>query len=102
MAGLPITISQVLAEIAQARDQPFLLEFVKATGKEQGQIRRAMCYYGAPNPKDRQAPTSGQQGRLRKTHLDSGTIPLTEVDSRRLLTPLISHIIGFNGRKVYH
>lgn len=103
MADAAYHINEVLAEITRAGDQAFQIEFVKATGKEQGELRQALAYYGAPNPKDRQAPTAAQRGRgQRKLYVDAGTIPLTEAGTRRMLTPLISHITGFQGRKVYH
>lgn len=96
-----IHINQVLALMAESGDRPFRLSFVRATGKTRGSIRAAVCYYGAPNPKDRQAPTEGQKRKKRSTHLESGTVPLTEAGSRALLTPLISHILTFEGKKVY-
>lgn len=98
-----ISKSQMLAEVVESGERPFRIHFVRATGKQAGQIREAVCYYGAPNPKDRQAPTMGEQRRKARTsHLESNTLPLTEFGSRQLLTPFISHIITFNGRKVIH
>lgn len=97
-----ISIHQALAQMSEAGDRPFRISFVRSTGKNAGSIKEALCYYGAPNPRDRQAPTQGEQGRKRKTHYESGTVPLTEVSSRQLLTPLISHIIYFHGNKVIH
>lgn len=97
-------IHEVLGMMANMGDQAFRIEFVKSTGKDQGQIKKTLAYYGAPNPKDRQAPTAlQQQGRApRRAHIDSGTIPLTEFGSRKMLTPRIDHIISFNNHKVYH
>lgn len=93
----------MLALIASSGEKPFKLVFVKGTGKDEGQLSEKLCLYGAPNPKDREAKTSGERKRKQRTsHLESNTIPLTEVGSRHLLTPFISHIISFNGRKVYH
>lgn len=98
-----ISKSEMLAAITESGERPFRLRFVKATGKNAGQIREAVCYYGAPNPKDRQAPTTGEQRRKPRTsHLESNTLPLTEFGKRTLLTPFISHIIYFNGKKVIH
>jgi hypothetical protein len=96
-----ININEALSRMAEAGDQPFRITFVRATGKEIGSIREAMCYYGAPNPRDRQAPTEGQKGQGRRRHKESGSIPLTEVGTRHLLTPLISHLLTFEGRKIY-
>lgn len=97
-----ISIQEALARMADAGDKPFKLSFVRSTGKNAGSIKETMCYYGAPNPKDRQAPTLGEQRKKRALHVESGTIPLTEVSSRQLLTPLISHIIYFQNAKVMH
>ncbi len=97
-----ISIQQALAMMSEAGDKPFRISFVRATGKTAGSIKECLAYYGAPNPRDRQAPTMGEQGRKRKTHYESGTVPLTEVSSRQLLTPLISHIISFRNLKVIH
>lgn len=98
-----ISKSEMLARIAEAGDKVFRISFVRATGKDAGSIREANCYYGAPNPKDRQAPTQGEQKRKeRASHLESNALPLTEFGSRQLLTPMISHIIEFNGKKVIH
>lgn len=96
-------INQVLSEIARSGNQAFRIRFVKSTRKEAGQIKEAICYYGAPNPKDRTArPKSATSRAPRKLYTDSGSLPLTECSTGRLLTPIISHIIGFQGRKVYH
>jgi len=98
-----ISIQEALARIADAGDKPFKIGFVRATGKEAGSIKETFAYYGAPNPKDRQAPTLGEQNRKKRMlHTESGTIPLTEASSRKLITPLISHIIHFQGKKVIH
>ncbi len=98
-----ISKSEMLARIAESGERPFRITFVKGTGKEEGQIAEKVCYYGAPNPKDRQAPTQGELKRKeRATHLESNAIPLTEFGTRRMMTPWISHIIKFNGKKVIH
>jgi len=97
-----ISIQEALARMSDAGDKPFKISFVRSTGKNAGSIKDTMAYYGAPNPKDRQAPTLGEQRKKRKTHYESGSVPLTEVSNRQLLTPLISHIISFQGAKVIH
>ncbi len=103
MESNTISKSEMLARIVESGDVPFRLVFVKGTGAEEGQLAEKVCYYGAPNPRDRQAPTGGHSNRKdRATHLESNTIPLTEFGSRRMLTPWISHIIKFNGKKVIH
>lgn len=98
-----ISKSEMLAKIAASGERPFRITFVKGTGKNEGQLSEKLCYYGAPNPRDRQAPTAGEKKRQERTsHLESNTIPLTEFGTRVLLTPFISHIILFNGQKVIH
>lgn len=98
-----ISKSEMLAAVVESGERPFRLRFVRATGKLAGQVREAVCYYGMPNPKDRQAPTQGEQRRKARTsHLESNTLPLTEFSTRGALTPFISHIISFNGQKVIH
>lgn len=98
-----ISKSAMLAAIVESGDRPFRLKFVKATGKSAGEIAEKVCYYGAPNPYPRAQSTEAKPvPRSRKKHLESNTIPLTEFGSSRMVTPLISHIIGFNGKQVIH
>lgn len=100
-----IHIHEVLATLAQGGDRAFLIEFVRAADSKNGKkgsIRRAHVYFGAPNPRDRQNPAANVVKMKRKKHFDSNSIPLTEAGSRRMLTPFISHLISFDGRKIYH
>lgn len=93
----------MLSQIVESGNRPFRLHFVRGTGKNIGQIREALCYYGAPNPKDPQAPTDGEKRRkARVEFIHSNQIPLTEFGTRQLLTPFISHILTFNGKKVIY
>ena len=95
-----ISRSHMLAAIVASGDVPFRLAFVKATGKEAGQITEKVCYYGAPNPEPR-APGKVESSP-RRTHLEANTLPLTEFGSRRNITPFISHILKYNGKQVIH
>jgi len=99
-----ISIHEVLSQMAEGGDKPFKIAFVRSTGKQAGSVKECFAYYGAPNPKERNriAQTVGATRKVRKRHVESGTVPLTEVSTRNLITPLISHIIGFQGKKVYH
>lgn len=114
-----VTISkaEMLARIVESGETPFRIRFVKATGKDAGQITEKVCYYGAPNPNPKTAhntkpgatplPFGGGVGggvdrKPRKSHLESNAIPLTEFATGRMLTPFISHIIAFNGKQVIH
>ena len=101
-----VTISkaEMLSRITESGEVPFRIRFVKATGKEAGQIAEKVCYYGAPNPYPkgnghRPQPTERKD---RKSYLESNAIPLTEFSTGRMLTPFISHIIAYNGKQVIH
>lgn len=109
-----ISKSEMLARIVESGDVPFRIRFVKASGKEAGQIAEKVCYYGAPNPNPQPHPPAfrgtgrplprmeGGARQQRKSHLESNAIPLTEFSSGRMLTPFISHILFFNGKQVIH
>ena len=102
-----ISIQHVLPMISESGDEPFRIAFVRSKGKNQGTIKSVIAYAGAPNPSRRQIePKTNTGAAIRKkriTHLSSGTIPLTEASTeRKMLTPLISHIITFNNQKVIH
>jgi len=110
-----VTISkaEMLNRIVESGEVPFRIRFVKATGKEAGQIAEKVCYYGAPNPNPKAKPGAipppfgggaggGVERKPRKSYLESNAIPLTEFASGRMLTPFISHIISYNGKQVIH
>lgn len=100
-----VTISkaQMLASIVESGDRPFKIQFVKASGNKSGELSEKMCYYGAPNPHPKEVKYAPGIARApRKSHLESNTIPLTEFGSGRMITPLISHILYFNGKQVIH
>lgn len=102
-----ISIQQVLATLAEdeAGGQEFLISFVKSTGKDKGKIKTVCkARYGAPKPKRRGKGINVnlQPISQRKLHIDSGTLPMTDCETDTYFTPLISHIIGFNGLQVIH
>lgn len=103
-----ISKAEMLSRIVESGETPFRLRFVKATGKDCGQIADKVCYYGAPNPIPKSGRISpplegpGQARKPRKSHLESNAIPLTEFGTNKMLTPFISHIIAFNGKQVIH
>lgn len=97
-----LSIQEVLAQMADAGDKPFKVAFVRSTGKFAGSVKECFCYYGMPNPRERIQSTGGGNRKKRRLHIESGTVPLTEASTRKPITPLISHIIQFNGKKVYH
>lgn len=93
----------MLSKIVESGEVPFRIRYVKATGKNAGQIDFRNAYYGAPNPHPVANMTAQPTARkARKNHLDSNAIPLTEFGTGRMLTPFISHIIEFNGKQVIH
>jgi hypothetical protein len=101
-----IGLQEALARMSEAGGKPFRITYVRSGEKKQGTVKTVLCYYGAPNPRERsripKAPT-GEVARAQRTqHLDSGTIPLTEVSTRRMLTLRISHIISFENKQVIH
>lgn len=97
-----ISIDQVLAEIRGTPGRPFWLAFVRSSGKGQGSIKKvSKCLYGAPKPH------AGRMGasltdRNSAKHTEKGTLPMTDHDTGNYLTPLISHIIGYNLYQVIH
>ena len=97
-----ISIDQVLAEI---RDNPagtFWLAFVRAGGKDRGSIKIVpKCLYGAP--RRRHEKVIGQVVAMQAgLHTEKGTLPMTDYENGHYLTPLISHIIGYNLYQVTH
>jgi len=97
-----ISINEVLAEI-QTPGQEFSLYFVRSTGKEKGVAKYLpKCMYGAKRkdrpPGQRIPNRSPEEKTIRK----QGTVPIHNVETGLYLTPLISHIIGYNNKKVIH
>lgn len=89
----------------ESAGRTFALTFVRASGKEKGALKTvAKALYGAPNPKKRGDRGMGESGngKVRKTHLDAGTLPCTDTETGTYFTPLISHIVGFNEYQVIH
>lgn len=100
-----ITIEQALAELQQHPLRAAWLCFVVGQGKGRGEIRVvAKCRQGYPNPGQPRPGSTGLKGeaKARPLHVERGTIPLTCLDTGRLLTPFISHIIGYNLKNVSH
>lgn len=98
-----ITIEQALSEM-RARPGTFWLCFVRATGRHRGTFKVVpKCRYGAPQPSGPRPVRGGEPADRKKSlHVDRGTLPMTDHDSGEYLTPLISHIIGYQGKLVVH
>lgn len=99
-----IPIAQVLSEIRSSTDQtqPFLIVFVKSTGRSRGAVRTiARCIKGLPSRKDPIAKGGTGQGQINYKERD--VIPLIDIeDGHSLKTIRISHIIGYNHYTVIH
>lgn len=98
-----ITIEQALAEMRKP-GAVFWLAFCRATGKERGKMKIvSRVRYGAP-------PTPGRVG-VRPSELtqhtqplftDTSQLPCHNADNETFFTPLISHLEGFNLKKIIH
>lgn len=98
-----ITVEQFLSDIRAYPDRVFWLAFVRAHGKNAGEVKVvAKCRYGAPGKGLQSSARADGTPRKKSLHVDRGTLPLTDTDSGEYITPLISHIIGFNLKKVIH
>lgn len=99
-----ISIGEALAEI-QTPGTEFSLHFIKSTGKGKGEERYyPKCRYGAPlkSSSALSVPQRGNRNPEDKTLRNAGQIPMTNIETGLYITPLISHIIGYNNRKVIH
>ena len=97
-----VSIQYVLSEIREHPDRTFVIQFVRSTtgkGGKKGSIKTvSKARYG------RSTTTLSTTTRPKKIslHISSGTLPMTDSETEQYFTPLISHIIGYNGRKVRH
>ncbi|HRI58340.1 MAG TPA: hypothetical protein PK228_01410 [Saprospiraceae bacterium] len=99
-----ISINQVLADIRAEPMKAFWLAFVRATGEGIGSVKvSSSTLYGAPRidgrTNDYKASTRIKASAL---HTEKGTLPCTDKTKGEYLTPLISHIIGYNMYQVKH
>jgi hypothetical protein len=98
-----ISKAEMLSKIVESGEVPFRIKYVRATGKNAGQIVFKNAYYGAPNPHPKGGkPAKPPERKNRRSYLESNAIPMTEFGTGQMLTPFISHIIEFNGRQVIH
>ena len=99
-----ISINQVLAGIRAEPSKSFWLAFVRAGGERAGSVKVvSSTLYGAPRI-DGRSGTHKPGVRIKATalHTEKGTLPCTDKTRNEYLTPLISHIIGYNMYKVKH
>lgn len=117
-----ISIEQVLADMRATPGKVFWLAFVRSSGKNRGTVKVvSRCGYGAPFSVGSSTVGSGQSGTEKTLnrllnpigigygttgksylHVDKGTLPMTDHDTGQYLTPLISHLIGYNLKKIIH
>jgi len=101
-----ISIQAVLAETQSLSTdgETFTLRYVRSTGKRKGSIKTvAKARRGVRTGFSGSSTTDAERSRSR--HTDSGTLPIIDTEAPpddQYLTPLISHIIGFNHYKVIH
>lgn len=99
-----ISINQVLADIRAEPTKPFWLAFVRATGEHAGSVKVvSSTLYGAPRINDRTGDYKpGTRLKATALHTEKGTLPCTDKTRGECLTPLISHIVGYNMYRVKH
>jgi hypothetical protein len=97
-----ITIEQMLLDLTHGGDRVHRLIYVVGQGKRKGQLSEFVGYYGAPRPRAQghHTTTAPTTERKRKTHLESGTIPMTKFGAQELRTLFIWNIIRYNGKQV--
>lgn len=100
-----IGIQEVLATIRSTTDStaPFILQIVTSTGRSAGRIRTlGACIKGTPSGPE--IPKTGPDSTRGKfLHKEHDTIPIIDLeDGHQYKSILISHIIGFNNKKVIH
>lgn len=102
-----ISIDEVLALLRSnhsAGKTPCTIRAVRSTGKRRGQIMVMQVRYGAPRKRGEVEP-SLRSSTATFQHVDKATIPLTDLrpgKPPRYVSPLISHIIGYNNYRVRH
>ncbi len=98
-----ITIEQMLLELTTGGERVHRLIYVVARGKNKGTLSEFTGQYGAPKPRtrgDAQRGDAQNTEKRRKTHLESGTLPMTKFGSEELRTLIVFNIIRYNGKQV--
>lgn len=100
-----ITIEQALSHMRANPEQAFVLTFIRATGKARGTEKTvAKCKIGAHFSQQSAvgSPQSAAGGRKKTLMVDTAQLACHDADTGEYLTPLISHIIRFNLKRVIH
>ncbi len=98
-----ITLEQMLLELTTGGERVHRLIYVVARGKRKGELSKFTGQYGAPKPRslaDRRPRLASDSEKRRKTHLESGTLPMTKFGSSDLRTLILFNIIRYNGKQV--
>lgn len=96
-----ISIQKALDEIRnEHRDKPFVLQFVRASGKHAGSLKVVRALYG--RSKQPLSAAGDTREKSQPLHKETGTLPMTDADTNEYLTPLISHFRLLNGYKITH
>lgn len=95
-----ISIQSVLDEIrSNDRQGPFVLQYVRSSGKQKGSLKTVRALYG----RSKQAVVDPAPRRRAKVlHVTKGTLPITNADTNEYETPLISHFRAYNGYRIKH
>ena len=95
-----ISIQKVLDEIrSNERSGPFILQYVRASGKKKGSLKTVRALYGRSK---QAAPATPSVGKTKTLHKEKGTLPITNADTNEYETPLISHFRVYCGFKIKH
>lgn len=100
-----ITIEQVLSEIRANPDRTFLLHFCRATGKQRGTVKVVpKCRVAKPKEHYRRpGPQPIKRGYVKRSLMvDRGQIGLENAETGEYLTPLMSHFMAYNLKKIIH
>lgn len=95
-----ISIQKALDEIRnEYRERPFVLQFVRASGKRAGSLKVVRAIYGRST---QPIEAIGRREKATTLHKEDGTLPMMDADTGEYMTPLISHFRILNGYKIKH
>lgn len=98
-----ISIQKVLDEIRDnERQGPFVLQFVRSSGKQKGSLKTLRAFYGRSKQAAVDSAAGAQREKAKTLHKEKGTLPLTNADTNEYETPLISHFRVYDGYRIKH
>ena len=98
-----IHISNVIAELRSTLGVSHKLQFIYGKGKKQGQIGELTnCTYGTGIRTGEAKTTKNNAPRKNAVWKKDGTIPIYDLESKRVKTLLISHLRKFDGFIIKH